>query len=331
MERQYVESIEGSPRPADIFQPHMPGVDVLSNMDELFAEVRASLSNAEAVVENAAPGQRAVAIVTPGRMIMYQACPPPGSMPPEHTEPLTQGLAAAGRPLNISVVSYTLLEALLQDTTKIRCIPFLGILIGYAYAGHSVVVFEGHPSAFESGVRDSDALIVDSGMLPFLQGDWAAVASGVMRPGAKLYIHERQTFTLKPVSSSRRKAQGWQDSEPDGEASYANCLLVMLAKGRLPSARVTSGRPLPDLADFAADPDDLDWVEGLPFDYDRLDAEEVIRLILQAAGWRPYQLFKTKWVLNALLADGSEQGRRVSFTLRLTKDPAGARQLQIER
>ncbi|MDQ3918488.1 MAG: hypothetical protein M3348_08420 [Acidobacteriota bacterium] len=329
MERQYIKSVEGSPRPSDIFQPHMPGVDVLSNIDEIFGLARSELLNAESVIENSVAGQRAVAIVTPGRMIMYQACPPPGSLSDERIEGMKKAMPP-GQSLNISVVSYTLLEALTQDTTKTKCIPFLGILLAYAYIGHSVVVFEGHPSAFESGVRDSDTLIVDSGMLPFIQDDWAEVAYKTMRPGAKLYIHKRETYTLMPVARSDN-AQGWQYSEPDGEASYANCLLMMLAKGKRPSAQVTSGQPLPDLADFTTDPEDLDWIKGLPFRYDRLDADEVTRIILHAAGWRRHHFFKTKGVLNARLADESKKLKMVSFTLTLTKDDRGRRLLQIER
>jgi hypothetical protein len=69
-------------------------------------------------------------------------------------------------PLKISVISYTFIEALTTEIDK--AIPFRGFLISWAYLGHSVIVFEGHPSAFESGVRDCDVLLIDSGMLPFI-------------------------------------------------------------------------------------------------------------------------------------------------------------------
>ena len=66
-------------------------------------------------------------------------------------------------PLKISVISYTFIEALATEIDK--AIPFRGFLNAWAYLGHSVIVFEGHPSAFESGVRDCDVLFVDSGMM----------------------------------------------------------------------------------------------------------------------------------------------------------------------
>lgn len=329
MERQYLESVEGSPQPADIFQPHMPGVDVLANIDELFDLARSELRHAESVIENSAAGQHAIAILTPGRIIIYMPCPAPGSLSAEQIEPIKKFMSVEPA-LNISVISYTHLQAFMEDATKLRCIPFLGILLSYGYIGHSVVVFEGHPSAFESGVRNSDVLMVDSGMLPFIQHDWLEAAHRVMRPRPKIFVFDRKNLTPLPVVRSNN-AQGWQYAEPDGEASYANCLLMMLAKGTRSSVRVTSGQALPCLADFTTDPEDLDWTNGLPFKYDQLDADKVIEIIINAAVWRRHHFFKTKGVLNARLADESNERKMVSFTLTITKDAGGKKQLQIER
>jgi hypothetical protein len=298
-------------------------------MDALFRTARAQLESGSPLSEGAAKGQRAVAIVTPGRLIMFQPCPAPGSMRGQHVEDAKK-LMPPDPPLNISAVSYTLLEAFMKDETKTKCIPFLGFLTGFAYIGHNVVVFEGHPTAFESGVRDSDVLIIDSGMLPFIQEDWFEAARRVMRPGARVFVHKRATFTLLPVAPSS-KAPGWRYSEPDGERSYANCLLTTLAKGTSPSARVTSGRPVPDLAALTTNPDELDWIAGLPFKYERLDADEVIEIISGIAKWRR-SFFKKTGVLNAGLAIEGRKGLvAVSFTLTLTKDADGRRQLLIER
>ena len=329
MELKHVKSIEGSPQPSDIFQPHMPGVELLADMDALFGMARSQLLKDELPLEKSVKGQRAVAIVTPGRLIMYEPCSPPGSMSDAQVAPVKK-LMPPDPPLNISVISYTLLEAFIEDKSKTKCIPFLGFLLGFGHIGHSVVVFEGHPSAFESGVRDSDVLLVDSGMLPFIQSDWVEAAHRVMRPGAKIFVHSRETFTLMPVARSGN-AQGWQYSENDGEASYANCLLTTLARSKSPSAQVTSGRALPNLAELTTDPQELDWIDGLPFNYSELDADEVIKIILHAAGWRWHHFFKTKGTLHARLATDSNEMKPVFFTLTLTKDAEGRRQLQIGR
>jgi hypothetical protein len=327
MEQDNVQSSEGSPRPSDIFEPHMPGVDVLPDMDALFRNARGQLEGGEVPFEGGVKGQRAVAVVTPGRMIMFQPCPAPGTMSREAVE-TSRRMMPPDPPLDIAVVSYTLLEAFMQDETKLRCIPFLGVLLGFAYNGHNVVVFEGHPTAFESGVRDSDLLIVDSGMLPFIQEDWGGVAYRVMRPGAKILVYDRMTSNVMPVAPSR-KPQGWQYSEYDGEASYTNCLLTTLAKAG-GSARITPGRPVPDLAGLTRDPDELDWIAGLPFKYDELDADEVIGLLKRVAGWGWQHNFTKSKAFDTRLVTGGES-RLVSFTLSLSKDAEGRRQFTVER
>ena len=328
MELKHVRSIEGSPRPSDIFEPHMPGVELMSDMDALFRTAREQLERGEFSSEEVVKGQRAVAIVTPDRLIMFQPCPKPGSIPRGQAEEAKK-LMPSDAPLKITAVSYTLLEAFMEDKTMTKCIPFLGHLMGFAYVGHNVLVFEGHPTAFESGVRDCDVLLVDSGMLPFIQEDWFDVARRVMRPGARVFVHKRESYHLMPVGPSGRPP-GWQYTEFDGERSYANCLLTTLARRASASARVTSGLPVPDLAALTTDPDELDWIAGLPFKYDRLDADEVIENIAGIAKW--HSLFKSMGDLDAKLALGGGKGLMpVHFSLRLKKDGGGGRQLLIEK
>jgi len=329
MEQEHVKSFEGSPKPSDIFEPHMPGVTLLPDMDALFRSAREQLRGDGASAEGDEGGQRVVAIVTPDRQITFELSPPRGSLPDEKVEPMRQ-LLPPEPPLDISVVSYTLTEALAQDKTRTTCIPFLGHLAGFGYIGHNVVVFEGHPTAFESGVRDSDLLIVDSGMLPFIQSDWGAVAFRVMRPGARIFVHSRETFNMLPVARSG-KPQGWQYSEQDGEASYTNSLLTTLAKAG-GAAHITPGRPLPDLAGLTEDPDELDWIAGLPFEYDQLDADLVIEMLKHVAGWGWVQntVTKSKSFRTRLVVEGGES-RYVWFVLSLSKDAEGRRRFTVER
>jgi hypothetical protein len=140
-----VASLPGSPAPQDIFEPHMPAVDVLSNMDAVFAKAR----------EQSAAG-RQVVVVPPGRILMSAPGPAPGNPLLKKAAEHAKSVLHSNPPLNISVVAYTKLEALLQDkvnpTRSVNiCIPFFGHLISFAYAGHTLVVFEGHRSAFEAG------------------------------------------------------------------------------------------------------------------------------------------------------------------------------------
>ena len=97
----------------------------------------------------------------------------------------------------IAAIAYTELSALQKDISQ--AIPFFGILLGFAYIGHSVWVFEGHKSALAAGCRDADVLIVDGAMIPYLQTDWAVVAASVMkRP--EIYTHDRATYSLRKVT-----------------------------------------------------------------------------------------------------------------------------------
>jgi hypothetical protein len=305
------------PETPNPFEPHMPEVDIRPDMEGLFAKAR---------LEMASGGERRVGIVTPGRMVMFVPAPRPGSIPQEFVAQVSQLLPSA-KPLNITFAGYTQLEALMQD--KARCIPQLGQLLGLAYIGHSVIVFEGHPSAFEHALRNTDVFMIDSGMLPFLQADWVDVALHVLRPDGQTMVQDRKTGRLQPVIKSKN-APGWRYGEPDGEASYANCLLTTLAKAGTPApVRIASGNPVPGLAQFARDPAQLDWVAELPFRYDTLDADKVIGILQRVVKWSVPEHGESKGVLKAQLATGGGQRQAVSFDLRLARDAAGKPRLEV--
>jgi hypothetical protein len=317
MEQKHVKTIEGSPEPSDIFEPHMPGVELLSDMDELFNAARrlsatgehpvgpGELSaGADAELEKY-QGERSVVVVTPGRMLMPVPAPKPGTVRPS-TEEAVRKLMPPDPPLNISVISYTYVGALLKD--KRGAVPFLGLLVGFASIGHTVVVFEGHASAFESGVRGSDVLLMDSGMLPFIQSDWVEVAFKLMRSGARVLVHDRATYTLSALASNK-DGIGWAPPKSENaEAIYADALLTLLVAGSRPSVRVASGEALPNLSDFMT-PEQSARAFAPSLNYDELNADKVIDMILHAAGWRPYSLFKTGGTLPVNL---SHDGRPAS-------------------
>jgi len=113
---------------------------------------------------------------------------------------------------------------------------------GWAQAGNRVWVFEGHPSGLSAGLEQADYLLVDSGTLPYLQEDWMAVALRSMKPEGKVFHYNRENRNVLPVAVSSRPP-GWRFSEPDGEASYANCLLTLLAKSRQDCTEIKAGEP----------------------------------------------------------------------------------------
>lgn len=179
--------------PASLFEPRMPEVDVLPDIENRFAEVRKA-ANGEITPLNGADG-RHVIIVTPGRMMMFKTCPPPGRMGPEAVASIEQMMPSTTK-RNVVAIAYNGIEAITTDAGKV--IPFLGYLMGFAYIGHAVWVFEGHPSALAAGCREADVLLVDGGMAPYLQEDWLEVVTGVMRH-PEVVIHDRETYSLRVV------------------------------------------------------------------------------------------------------------------------------------
>jgi hypothetical protein len=314
----------------------MPGVELFSDMVAFFDMARRLAATgefpgetgdfpAEAVAElEKMKGQRSVVITTPGRLMMQVPIPAPGSVSRDAEKGIREMLPP-DPPQIISVVSYTYVPALIED--KGKAIPFLGFLVGFASIGHTVVVFEGHPSAFESGVRGSDLLMVDSGMLPFMQEDWKEVAFRVMRPGAKVLVHDRATYKLTqhfppnapniPLMLSPHEQLDW----------YAGSLIRLLLAGTRSSAQLTSGETLPDLADFATTAELRAQIASLPFRHDQLNADKVIDRILQTAGWH---MFKRTGVIR-IPVDTVEGTRLGACGVELRKGPGGKRQVLLER
>lgn len=176
-----------------LFDPRMPEVDIIPDIEDRFVEVRKA-ANGEVVPPTGADG-RHVIVVTPGRMMMFKGCPPPGTMSREAVASAEQMMPSTPK-RNMVAIAYNEVEAITTDAGK--TIPFLGYLMGFAYIGHAVWVFEGHPSALAAGCREADILLVDGGMAPYLQTDWLDIVTGVMRH-PEVVIHDRETYSLRVV------------------------------------------------------------------------------------------------------------------------------------
>src|SRR5689334_17395323 len=112
MDHEYIKSYSGSPPHNDVFQPHMPDVDLFSNMDGFFADVRGQLVLADPPLDGQEEGHRYISVITPERSFIFIPCSPPGSFSPEELEPVTE-LLPPDQPLNICVISYNFNEALM--------------------------------------------------------------------------------------------------------------------------------------------------------------------------------------------------------------------------
>lgn len=172
--------------------PRMPEVDQPANVQKVFDQARQAADHVAAGRDNA----RQVVLVTPGRMLMLQPCPAPGAIPPEFVAEVEKLISPKVK-RKIAVIGYTELKAL--TTSLAQAIPFFGMLVGMAYIGHSVWVFEGHRSALAAGSKGADVLIVDSAMLPHLSQDWKIVAASE-NPKLQIYVHDRVNHSLKKIN-----------------------------------------------------------------------------------------------------------------------------------
>jgi len=182
-----------APQPAVITEPDgplpMPDVVNCDNIEDIFAKVRKTASGDRR--------RASLVVLRPDRE--YLVLPAMAQTPALKYAALSlERLVPATVKRNIAVVAYTVFPA--SDEPNIhevgRAIPFLGMLMGLTYIGHAVWVFEGHPSAFTSGCRYADVLIVDSCMMDALQPDWQDAAPAVMR-NANILVHDRGTFQLR--------------------------------------------------------------------------------------------------------------------------------------
>lgn len=150
-----------------LFQVHMPEVDVRPGLEEVFIQAR-ELAQGETVLADGTQLRRVV-FISPGRLLLIKDTYPPGTLPYENRIALEE-LIPSDKSMKIAVIAYTFLDALRADIRK--AIPFFDYLLGFAYLGHAVWVFEGHSSVLKMGCQDADYVLVDKRMLPFLENEW---------------------------------------------------------------------------------------------------------------------------------------------------------------
>ena len=75
----------------------------------------------------------------------------------------------------------------------------------------------------------------------------------------------------------------------DTPEGYVNALLTTLGKLAPRAVTITPGPGVPALGPLATDPDELEWISSLPFQYDAIDGTRVILAILNLAGWHFWQ------------------------------------------
>ena len=96
------------------------------------------------------------------------------------------------------------------------------------------------------------------------------------------------------------------------------------------SVKIISGRGVPDLSGWTNDPEELDYISSLPFKYDRLNADLVMRIILNNSKASMADRLRSTRKLKAKLADSGGKARDGEFELKLSKTSQGRQQLEIK-
>jgi len=181
--------------------PYMPQVDPVADFAGCIVKAR-ELSSGATEVPGQEKGQRSVALITPGRLIMAIPCPPEGAVTREMLAGI-RNIVPDQPKLAVTVIGFNdiVKQNALNPGQINALIPFLGYLIGMVYDGHNVVVFEGHPSAFQVGCENADLLLVDQRMAAHLQNDWVRVASSVMKtPRILVFGSDGSVAQVDPAS-----------------------------------------------------------------------------------------------------------------------------------
>jgi hypothetical protein len=191
-------------------------------------------------------------------------------------------------------------------------LPYLWPLAGTALQGHEVIV----TPKFDA-IEGADAVIVDSAVLQLPLPGWVELAASRGKPHVRVHLFLREQNSLAEVVPSRYPPY-YHQAEPDGEASFAHCLLTVMGRGS--SVSIEPGAPLPDLAALTADPVDLDWIAGLRFVGAALDPAAVIEALVECA-----QGSGGRWKFRARRIPGRGEGEpeftceRTGHALRITR------------
>ena len=108
---------------------------------------------------------------------------------------------------------------------------------------------------------------------------------------------------------------------------YVDLLLTALARGSTPSVVLKGDAPLPDPATLATDADERASIALAKLALDALSSEKVIQRVLEAAGFRRFQINRTEGHIRTSLEAHSGPPTDVAFRVTKRKD---AYPLEIE-
>lgn len=147
-----------------------------------------------AKVRKQAAASRGVSLVRPDRTHFILPAPPDGTITAQMVNRVKAAIPS-DEPRNIAAIAAP--GGLAGDPKQkptlpdmARRVPFFGLLIGLAYVGHAVWIFEASPEVVTAGCEDADILVVDSDAIAVLPPGWAVDAAIAMR-NANILAYDR--------------------------------------------------------------------------------------------------------------------------------------------
>jgi hypothetical protein len=157
---------------------------------------------------------RQVVVIRPDLSLLALACPDAGSIP-ENVLQQVESIVPSSVKRNIAVVTETVFapagsKAEVGSPAWIgvgKDLPFFGILNGLGCIGHTVWIFD---VSADLGIacNDADILIIDGAVSERIPEASLDVARGVIRT-PNIFVHDRQTFHLRPLRARGQKSVGW--------------------------------------------------------------------------------------------------------------------------
>jgi hypothetical protein len=172
--------LQQAARPSNVIE--WPGIETF------FAKVRKKASES-----------RGVSLVRPDRLHFILPAPPQGSISPQMAEGVKAAIPSE-QPRSVAAIAAP--GALAGDAAQkpalpdiAKRVPFLGLLIGLAYTGHAVWIFEASTEVMPAGCEEADVLVVDSDAIAALPQGWAVDAAIVMR-NANILVYDRSRHKI---------------------------------------------------------------------------------------------------------------------------------------
>jgi hypothetical protein len=187
-QRRLRVSLDALPRTAPAAE-EKPESNVIQfpGIEMLFAKVRKH-----------AAANRGVSLLRQDQKVYVLPAPLPGSINPQ-MEAGIKATVPSEQPRNIAAIAApgalsggdATKPPTVQDIS--RQVPFFGFLVGLAYVGHAVWIFEASAAWMPAGCEDADLLVMDSHAVSALPQGWATDAGTIMRnPNILVFDRTRQ-------------------------------------------------------------------------------------------------------------------------------------------